>query len=257
MSFTTPWTAVAGTVVTAANWNTYIRDNQRYLKGIGQVPTIESGLTIDNTDGDERLLLPLLTTAECATTLNAEGEVAHDEQTHRVKVHNGSGLYSIVSTADVDDTPADGATTDPISSNWAYDFTNTLTTAGDITFATAARTWDRLAIGTALQLLRTNAGTTAPEWATVAGIQIVSSNYAGNNGNDRQITTGFVCKAVFVTDLTAYQWLCISASGTTKWTTAPAMSFVSDVVLHATDGFAVDAAHANATGTTYYYVAIG
>jgi hypothetical protein len=32
--------------------------------------------------------------------------------------HTFSGL---VQTTDVDDTPADGATTDPISSNWAYD----------------------------------------------------------------------------------------------------------------------------------------
>mgnify|MGYP001616542960 FL=1 len=39
------------------------------------------------------------------------------------------------------------------------------TTAGDIAYATAADTAARLGIGTALQLLRTNAGATAPEWA--------------------------------------------------------------------------------------------
>src|SRR3990167_6626892 len=118
MAFTSPRTWVAGEIVTAALMNTHIRDNERYLKGLDGVPTIESGLTIDNTDGDERLLLPLLSTAECSTVLNAEGEVAHDEQTHRIKVYDGTAVRSLVSTADVDDAPANGATTDPVSSNW-------------------------------------------------------------------------------------------------------------------------------------------
>lgn len=43
-----------------------------------------------------------------------------------------------------------------------------LTTAGDIIYATGASTPARLGIGTALQVLRTNAGATAPEWATVS-----------------------------------------------------------------------------------------
>lgn len=38
--------------------------------------------------------------------------------------------------------------------------------AGDIIQATGASTWARLGIGTALQVLRTNAGATAVEWAT-------------------------------------------------------------------------------------------
>jgi hypothetical protein len=151
--------------------NSAVRDNLRYIKGLDGVPTIESGLTIDNTDGDERLLLPLLSTAECTSVLNAEGEVAHDEQTHRIKIYDGTAVRSIVSTADVDDTPVDGATTDPISSNYMYDHINLLTTAGDVVYATAAGAWARLGIGSAGDRLRVNAGETAPEWAAGSATQ--------------------------------------------------------------------------------------
>ena len=120
MGWTTPRDFVAGEVITASICNTHIRDNLRYLKGLDGVVTIGDGLTIDNSGGDERLLLPLLSTAECATVLNAAGEVAYDEATNRIKMY-GATLNSVVTTADVDDTPVDSATTDPISSNWAYD----------------------------------------------------------------------------------------------------------------------------------------
>ncbi len=168
MSFTSPRTWVAGEIVTASLMNTHVKDNLIYLKGTAGVPTIESGLVIDNTGGDEYLKLPLLSTAECTSVLNAEGEVAFDEQTHRIKFFDNNSVVSVVGTDDVDDTPANGATTDPVSSNWAYDFINTLTTAGDIPYATGAGTWARKAIGTANQILRTNSGATAPEWATIS-----------------------------------------------------------------------------------------
>ncbi len=170
MGWTTPRDWVAGEIVTASIMNTHARDQFLYLKGVGQVPAIQSGLTIDNSLGSERLLLPLLSTTECATVLNAEGEVAHDEQTHRIKVYDGTALRSIVSTADVDDTPVNGATTDPISSNWAYDFQQALTTAGDTPYATSAGVWNRLGIGAAGQFLKTNSGATAPEWGAAAAV---------------------------------------------------------------------------------------
>lgn len=43
--------------------------------------------------------------------------------------------------------------------------------AGDVLYATGADTLQRLAIGTANQVLRVNAGATAPEWATATGLQ--------------------------------------------------------------------------------------
>ena len=44
----------------------------------------------------------------------------------------------------------------------------TLTTAGDILYASANNTPARLAKGTGLQVLQMNAGATAPEWATAS-----------------------------------------------------------------------------------------
>jgi len=178
MAWTAPRTWTAGEIVTASIMNSAVRDNLRYIKGLDGVPTIESGLTIDNTDGDERLLLPLLSTAECATTLNAEGEIAWDETTHQAKLYNGTAVKAIISEADVDDTPVNGADTVPVSSNWAYDHItdadqhpeyqkeSLLTTAGDLPYATGASAWARLGIGTGGQFLKTNAGATAPEWGS-------------------------------------------------------------------------------------------
>jgi len=181
MSWTAPRTYTAGEIITASILNSAVRDNLRYIKGLDGVPTIESGLTIDNTGGDERLLLPLLSTAECTTVLNAEGEMAFDEQTHRVKIYDNDGVESLVSTADVDDTPVDAAATDPISSNWAYDHVaaadphtgyvleSLADAAGDIFYASADNTWAKLAKGTEGQILRI--GAAIPAWASATATQ--------------------------------------------------------------------------------------
>lgn len=46
------------------------------------------------------------------------------------------------------------------------DATSSAVTAGDLIYGNATPAWDDLAIGTAQQLLRVNAGATAPEWAS-------------------------------------------------------------------------------------------
>jgi len=181
MAWSSPRTFIAGEIITASIMNTHVRDNLRYLHGDDGAPTIKSGLVIDNTDGDEYLKLPLLSTAEAGTVLDAEGRVAFDEQTHRAKYYDGTGVRSVVTDVDVDDTPVNGASTDPVSSNWAYDHVaaadphtgyvlESLADAqGDMFYASADNTWARLAKGTAGQKLAMNAGATAPEWVTSAG----------------------------------------------------------------------------------------
>lgn len=54
-----------------------------------------------------------------------------------------------------------------VSANFAAGVPDIFTTAGDMAYGTAADVATRLGIGTALQLLRTNAGATAPEWTTI------------------------------------------------------------------------------------------
>ena len=51
-----------------------------------------------------------------------------------------------------------------------YVLESTLTTQGDLPYASGASTWTRLAKGTADQILRMNAGATAPEWAASPGV---------------------------------------------------------------------------------------
>ncbi len=268
MAWTANRTWTAGEVVTASIMNTYIRDNLNYLKGVGQVPTIESGLVIDNTDGDEYLKLPLLSTAETGTVLNAEGKAAFDEQTHRIKFRDRTSVRSLVSTADVDDTPVNGATTDPVSSNWAYDFQNTLTTAGDIAYATSAGVWARLGIGAANQLLKTNAGATAPEWASVA-IVTSAGTYTGNSSANRAIPHGLAVtpKFVFIADTTASD----SAGGSTYHlitgiariyhTAGGANSSLGVTVMDGTNFYVGNAtayaSSANNNAVTYSWVAFG
>uniref|UniRef100_A0A6M3JX75 Tail protein n=1 Tax=viral metagenome TaxID=1070528 RepID=A0A6M3JX75_9ZZZZ len=270
MAWSAPKTWTAGEVVTASDMNTYIRDNQRYLKGIGQVPTIESGLTIDNTDGDERLLLPLLSTAECSTVLNAEGEVAFDETTHQMKEYDGTAVRALISEADVDDTPVNGATTVPVSSNWAYDHLALLTTAGDIIYATAAGTWARLAIGTNNQFLRVNTGATAPEWETFTP-GAASGNYAGNDGTNTAIAHGLGSTPKFVHIMTRVdQDTWSEANQMTGYDYINTISYNADafnndsIAVTAMDATNFYVGHAtehgqamNATGLTYYWIAIG
>ena len=184
MSWTVPTIPVTGTIATVTGWATKIVNCFRYLKGLdGQVPTIESGLVIDNTDGDEYVKLPLLSTAECSTVLNAEGEVAHDEQTHRIKLYDGTAVRSLVTTADVDDTAGgtDAATTTPISSNVHYDhcqaadphagyiLESLLTERGSVIYRNATVPAELLH-GTSGQALLSGGDGADPSWGSPSGL---------------------------------------------------------------------------------------
>lgn len=258
MAWTSPRTYTVGEIITKAILDAHVRDNLRYLKGLDGVPTVESGLIIDNTGGDEYLKLPLLSTAECTTVLDAEGEVAHDEQTHRIKLYDGTAVRSLVSTADVDDTPANGADTDPISSNWAFDHLALLTTAGDIIYATGAGVWARLGIGTAGQRLRVNAGANAPEWATTGQTQeffvpcgqstgdLTGTRYSHQllNANGELVNFSFHIPADFtvLTSVKVIFW--VVGTGTIDWTVnsycaADGEAYTSNTDTATADGLAV------------------
>jgi len=86
---------------------------------------------------------------------------------------------------------------------------------------------------------------------------LISSTYVGNAGANRQITTGFKCSLVIVTDSIAYLLISQRADGNTRLHITPAIAFnQGDVLLHATDGFVVDGNPANANAVTYTYWAI-
>lgn len=193
MAWTLPRTWVTGEIVTASLMNTHVRDNLRYSKGLDGVPTIESGLVIDNTDGDEYLKLPLLSTAESSTVLATEGKVAFDEQTHTPKYYNGSAVK------DIGDHGSLGGLTD--DDHTQYQKESLLTTAGDVPYATGNATWARLGIGTSLQWLRTNAGATAPEWvsgAVVSKIKAETRDMTAATGDVAYTGYGFSPKGLII-----------------------------------------------------------
>ncbi len=141
MGWTAPRTWVTAAKLLASQMNEHVRDNLRYLKGLDGVPTIESGLIIDNTDGDEYVLLPLLTTVECTSVLGAEGKLAFDEETHGIKYYNGSAVISLKDLA-----------TAFIASQ----------ATGDIVYASSATAWARLGVSTDGKILQLSGG--VPTW---------------------------------------------------------------------------------------------
>lgn len=96
---------------------------------------------------------------------------------------------------------------------------HTLTTQGDLPYATADATWARLAKGTARQVLAMNSGATAPEW--VASLQSLLTTqgdivYASAANTPARLAKG-----------TAGQVLAINSGATApEWVAPPASAFV-------------------------------
>lgn len=139
----------------------HVKFNLRYLKGMDGVPTIESGLIIDNSDGDEYLQIPSLTTTERDALTPVNGMTIYNETTTEFNKYENGGWKDL--GGGVDHGGLDGLGDDD---HTQYQKENLLTTAGDIVYATGASAWARLGIGTNGQYLRTNAGATAPEWTS-------------------------------------------------------------------------------------------
>jgi len=261
MSWDIPSIPAAGTIATVAGWATKIINCLRYLKGLdSQVPTIQSGLIIDNTDGDEYLKLPLLSTVNIGTTLDAEGEVAFDEQTHQMKEYDGTAVRAIISEADVDDTPVNGATTVPVSSNWAYDLKAVLTTRGDL-IRRSASDWERVALGTSGQYLKSD-GTDAVWGAPPTDCS--EGTYGGNDTVNRTIPHGLSLtpKVVLIRDDQAggYHYFIYGQEAAIYGDVAGGNVKHAVTIPDATNFYVGNAANydqsANLTGQTYYWVAI-
>ena len=90
----------------------------------------------------------------------------------------GNGTSAV--TALTDPLPIANGGTSGATATAAFDALSGLTTAGDIIIGGASGTRSKLGIGTANQLLRTNSGATAPEWAsTLSGLTLTSPTING------------------------------------------------------------------------------
>lgn len=88
--WSTPYDGTVGETITEAIWDTYLKDNLRYLKGLDGVVTTQSGLIIASLLGTEYLLLPSLTTTERNALTPVAGMLIYNETTTQFnKYENG------------------------------------------------------------------------------------------------------------------------------------------------------------------------
>lgn len=91
------------------------------------------------------------------------------------------------------------------------------------------------------------------------GATVATGTYSGNGADDRQITTGFKCSLVllFWEDYKR-MWMVYTTGGFRAYfaATSTLTKDPTDLTLHASDGFVVDAASANSDATAYSWWAI-
>jgi len=101
-------------------------------------------------------------------------------------------------------------------------------------------------------------GDGAANWEAITslGREVADGNYAGNMGDDRQITTGFICSCVIIHSTNTVNAMMIPNRA---WSMEDCAIKAGGSELHATDGFTVyqTGDSLNETGFTYYYWAIG
>jgi len=99
MAFVAPHTWTVSEIITTILLNTEIRDQLRYLKGLDGATTIENGLIVDNTDGDEYFQLPNLTTTERDALTAVDGMVIYNETLHKVQARINSTWLNVTTGA--------------------------------------------------------------------------------------------------------------------------------------------------------------
>jgi hypothetical protein len=100
--------------------------------------------------------------------------------------------------------------------------TNPMTTAGDVIYGGASGTPTRLAIGTAAQVLKVNAGATAPEWGAASGsgtaFQAVAdpTTFDGSDTIDGSSTTPFADVDAFTAKTVEGNTIHLQTTGASK-----------------------------------------
>jgi len=137
---------------------------------------------------------------------------------------------------------------------WVASLQSLMTASGDIVYASNANTPAKLAKGIDGQFLALASG--FPSWVT--GSVVAKGSYSGNGVEGRNITTGFATDFVFLWATTPKFWIATNTAGYTIMLQIGANAAAYSVKTSGADGFFVgsDATNANASGTTYGYVAV-
>jgi hypothetical protein len=107
-----------------------------------------------------------------------------------------TSVAGIVQLSDSISTTSSVLASTPTATKSAYDLANaaipklTVTTAGDVIYATGSSAVTRLGIGTAGQVLTVNGGATAPAWTTITTSPTFVGCAATNNGSNQSYTSG-------------------------------------------------------------------
>lgn len=166
MGWTTPRDWTVGEIATEAIMDTHIKDNLRYLKGLDGAVTLSDALILPDGAG-YYLHIPSLTTTQRDALTPTNGMIIYNSTLTVFQVYENTAWVSRTDMSKM------------VMASQA---------AGDLFYGTSATATARLGIGTANQLLRTNAGATAPEWATISPATIVlkTSDETINNNNTLQ-----------------------------------------------------------------------
>ena len=262
MAWTTPRDWTVGEIVTEAMMDTHVKDNLRYLKGMDGVVTTQSGLIISNALGTEYLTIPSLTTTQRDALTPTAGMMVYNSTTTQFnKYENGAWRADLGYNSAHSGLSGLGSGDD----HTQYRLNSLLTTQGDLPYATAASTWARLPKGTAIQLLRMNAGATAPEWWTLP-TAVTGGNYSGTSVANRAIAHGLSItpKLVKIIDSTQANMQYSIINGTAViYYESSGSGFASKSVTAAdgTNFYVGDSTDyglsANLSGRTYQWVAMG
>jgi hypothetical protein len=137
------------------------------------------------------------------TAVNVTSPITGGGSSGAVTVGINDGTTAQKGAVQLEDSTSSTSTTKaatPNSVKSAYDLANAaipkslVDAAGDLIYATADNTVARLAIGTALQVLRVNSGATAPEWATAStgALSIIAPTSIANSGGTASASGGEV-----------------------------------------------------------------
>jgi hypothetical protein len=135
---------------------------------------------------------------------------------------------------------------------------STVTTAGDVIYATGSGAVTRLGIGTANQILRVNSGATAPEWATPAsstsGLTLIAAQAIGTAVASFTVTSAF--SSTYDEYLVLVEFGTTSAGANAGLTLGANASYRGNAIVMADTGTTVTGANYNTSTSMFVgYVA--
>ena len=168
MAWTAPFTATVGQIITAANWNQQIRDNELYLKGQAGTVQIEAGLESSGTAGYIRA--GVLTTTQRDALTGSAGMVIYNSDNAKFEKYEGGAWRA--------DLAYDGTLTNLKVPSQAQ---------GDVFYADTGTSIARLGAGTSGDFLKTQGAGANPLW----GVPAVNAALYVNAANITLATAGY------------------------------------------------------------------